>query len=114
MLLSSSSLLLPSAWAHGYRVQSTKAAPTVQLHHHYHHCQSSPVVVCHASSEGGSQQPLPEGLPDPEFQLKRDPKKRRRGRSAHLRSPGSHWLEVLHLKAERFTCTHASDSNRED
>jgi len=59
----------------------------VQLHHHYHHCQSSPVVVCHASSEGGSQQPLPEGLPDPEFQLKRDPKKRRRGRSAHLRSP---------------------------
>ncbi|KAF5838472.1 hypothetical protein DUNSADRAFT_2801 [Dunaliella salina] len=84
-MLLKSSLLLPSAWAPRHRVQSTRASPAVQFHHH---CQ---LVVVHSSSEGGKGwQPLPEGLPDPNWQLnegKRDIKKRRRGRPAHLRSP---------------------------
>jgi len=50
--------------------------------------------VAHVSSEGNGGNnlgPLPEGLPDPEWKLseKRDPKKRRRGRPAHMRSPGA-------------------------
>ena len=61
-------------------------------------CKLNRTVTPHIKASGrpstalrvSSQEPLPEGLPDPEWQLeeKRDPKKRRRGRPAHLRSPG--------------------------